>query len=91
LELFNELDLPFTESLISLHIGKCAGADLLINAFLIIRKNALSSHLTLLFNKIFEIVYFLEQWSDGLIVSEHKKGSLSEVDNFRGILLSVLT
>jgi len=41
-------------------------------------------------NKIFEIEYFPEQWSKGLIVPIHKKGSLSEVDNFRGItLLSV--
>jgi len=40
---------------------------------------------------MFEIGYFPEQWSDGLIVPIHKNGSLSEVDNFRGIfLLSVL-
>jgi len=94
--LFNELDLPFTEDdikrgLTSVHNGKSAGPDLLINEFLINRKHAFSSYLTLLFNRIFEIGYFLEQWSEGLIVPIHKKGSLSEVDNFRGItLLSVL-
>jgi len=85
--LFNEHDLPFTEDdieqgLTSLHDGKSAGPDLLINEFRINGKHVFSSYLTLLFNKIFEIGYFPEQWSEGLIVPIHKKGSLSEVDYF---------
>ncbi len=44
-----------------------------------------------LFNTILNNGYFPESWSDGYIIPLHKKGSLTEVDNYRGItLLSTL-
>ena len=44
-----------------------------------------------LFNKIFEIGYFPDKWSEGFIVPIHKKGDTNEHSNYRGItLLSTL-
>ena len=44
-----------------------------------------------LFNKVFEYGIFPEEWSEGYIVPLHKKGSLNDVENYRGInLLSAL-
>ena len=48
-------------------------------------------YLHTLFNKIFDLEYFPESWSEGYIVPLHKKESLGDVSNFRGIkLLSTL-
>ena len=49
------------------------------------------SYLHVLFNKIFDLEYFPESWSEGFIVPLHKKGSQDDVNNYRGItLLSTL-
>ena len=40
-----------------------------------------------LFNNIFESGIFPEEWSDGYIIPLHKKGSMSDVENYRGITL----
>ena len=39
------------------------------------------------FNKIFDISYFLTQWTEGLIVPLHKKGDINDPGNYRGITL----
>lgn len=47
--------------------------------------------LCILFNKLFEIGFFPERWSEGYIIPLHKKGSQNDVENYRGItLLSTL-
>ena len=44
-----------------------------------------------LFNQIFEKGHFPAEWSEGHIVSLHKKGSINNTENYKGIsLLSVL-
>ena len=44
-----------------------------------------------LFNKIFELGIFPQEWSEGYVIPLHKKGSLNDVENYRGItLLSAL-
>ena len=44
-----------------------------------------------LFNKLFENEYFPEEWSEGYVIPLHKKGSINDVENYRGItLLSAL-
>lgn len=44
-----------------------------------------------LFNRIYELGYFPDSWSEGFVVPLHKKGSLNDVNNYRGItLLSTL-
>ena len=49
------------------------------------------SYLHVLFNKLFDLEYFPESWSEGFIVPLHKKGSKDDVNNYRGItLLSTL-
>lgn len=53
--------------------------------------NVLVSYIQNLFNKIFEIGYFPEKWSEGFIIPIFKKGDTNEVSNYRGItLLSTL-
>ena len=53
--------------------------------------NSLKNYLHNLFNKIFELGYFPEDWSEGLIVPIFKKGEKDEVSNYRGItLLSII-
>ena len=64
---------------------------MLLNEFF---KNGLETlviYLHKLFNKLFQIGYFPENWSEGFIVPIFKKGDMNEVSNYRGItLLSTL-
>ena len=54
-------------------------------------KNVLIPMLCNLFNKIFEIGKFSDDWSEGYVIPLHKKGNANEVENYRGItLLSTL-
>jgi len=39
------------------------------------------------FNSIFKSEYFHDQWSEGIIVTVHTKGDVSNVENYRGITL----
>ena len=71
--------------------GASAGPDLMLNEFLKHSSNGLLIYLHHLFNKIFEIWYFPENWSEGHIVPIFKKGDKDEVSNYRGItLLSIV-
>ena len=70
-----------------LKLNKSGGPDKLINEFLINGKHILTNTLCKLFNKIFEIGYFPDEWSEGYVIPLHKKGSLNDVGNYRGITL----
>ena len=83
----------------SLNNGKSSGPDNILNEclkygieneqFLAVLYTIL--HDCVLFNKLFDIGYFPESWSEGLIVPLHKKGELDDVSNYRDItLLSTL-
>ena len=63
------------------------GPDKVINAFFIHGVQAYISYLTKLFNKIFNLRYLPEKLADGYIVPVHKKGSINDVQNYRGITL----
>ena len=79
------------ESIRQLETNKSGGPDKLINEFFIHGKNVLVPILCNLFNKIFETGVYTQEWSEGYIIQLHKKGSLNDVENYRGItLLSVL-
>ena len=72
--------------------NKTAGLDLLLNEFFIYGKITLIPILTKLFNNIFSCIYFPSTWSDGLILPLHKKGTVDNVENYRGItFLSTLS
>ena len=90
--MFDELNENFSQeeilkSIKQLKTNKSGGPDKLINEFFIHGKNVLLPVLCNLFNKIFENGNFPEEWSEGYIIPLHKKGSKSEVENYRGITL----
>ena len=75
----------------SLKCGKSSGPDLLLNEFLKYGINSLIEYMHILFNKIFDTGIFPDAWGEGYIVPLHKKGSIENVENYRGItLLSVI-
>ena len=51
-----------------------AGPDLMLNEFLKNGSTELLTYIYNLFNRIFEIGYFPENWSDGFIIRVFKKG-----------------
>ncbi|XP_077978230.1 uncharacterized protein LOC144433746 [Glandiceps talaboti] len=90
--MFGELDTMITlEELMyainQLGNGKSAGPDKILNEFLVHGTPTLFSVLHTLFNIIFDKGYFPELWSLGDIIPLHKKGSVHDVGNYRGITL----
>lgn len=90
--MFNELNVEITLSEIKkavrqLKLGRSGGADMFINEFLYYGNDVLLNTLHVMFNNIFKVGYFPAQWSEGLVVPLHKKGSLNDVNNYRGITL----
>ena len=94
--MFEELNLPLSRNEISKAIkqltnNKGAGSDNMINEFFIHETNILLPYFDFLFNTIFSNGYFPQDWSIGEIIPLHKKGSINNIDNYRGItLLSTL-
>lgn len=94
--MFDELNVNFADNEISkaiqqLKTNKSGGPDKLINDFFINGKHILVPTLCNLFNNIFENGYFPEEWFEGYVIPLHKKGSINDVENYRGItLLSTL-
>ena len=94
--MFDELNLNFTHddvlrSIKQLKTNKSGGPDKLINEFFIHGNIVLVPILCNLFNKIFELGIFPQEWWEGYVIPLHKKGSLNDVENYRGItLLSAL-
>ena len=90
--MFEELNVPISMEEIKkgvrqLRNGASAGPDLFLNEFLISGTNGLITYIHNLFNKIFEIGYFLERWAKGHIIPIFKKGYKNEASNYRRITL----
>ena len=88
--MFQELNLPIhivevEKAIRELNINKSAGPDMYLNDFFINGKNVLVPYLLKLFNKLFDIEYFPESWSEGYVIPLHKKGSMNNENNYRGI------
>ena len=86
--MFEELNVPITVEEIrkcikELKNGASAGPDLILNEFLKRGTNGLLQYLLNLYNKLFEIGYFPENWSEGYIVPIFKKGDKEEASNYR--------
>ena len=94
--MFAELDRNITDaeirkSIKQLKTGKSGGPDKLINEFLIYSSDTVVPYSQRLFNLLVDIGHFPDCWSEGYLAPTHKKGSLNNVENYRGItLLSVL-
>ena len=67
--------------------GASGGPDLLLNDFFKKRTDVLVHYLHELFNKLFQMGYFPEKWSEGFIMPIFKKGVINDVSNYRGITL----
>ena len=90
--MFSELNLEIALSEIKkavrqLKFGRSSGSDLFINEFLYYGNGVLFHTLYVMFNNVFKVRYFPDPWSEGLVVPLHKKGSLNDVNNYRGITL----
>ena len=68
--------------------GKSSGEDSLIPEIFIETKSIFSPILCRLFNYIFNNSIYPECWTRGIIVPVPKKGSLNDINNYRGITLT---
>jgi len=90
--MFAELDVAFTSSeldkaLSELSLRRSADSDGVLNEFLIYGRDASSVYLLQRFNKILDIGYIPDAWSEDYVVPVHKKCPLNNVNTFRGITL----
>ena len=67
--------------------NKAYGDDNLLNEYFIESIDILSPLLCTMFNNIIDSGYFPELWTNGVIIPLHKKGSTTDVNNYRGITL----
>ena len=79
--MFDELNVPFNleeliKSVKQLNSNKSGGPDLYLNEFFIHGKGTLMPFILSLFNRIYELGYFPDSWSEGFVVPLHKNGSL---------------
>jgi hypothetical protein len=94
---FDELDCAITiEEVLAavkkLKHSKAPGIDGLLNEYFIEGIDVLGPYLCQLFNSIFDSGVFPEEWTKGILIPLHKKGSKSDASNYRGItLVSCLT
>ena len=90
--MFDELNIPLNcdeimMAIDGLHHSKSSGPDCVLNEYIISGKNVLCRYLWTLFNTIFMSGHFPQSWVDGCIILLHKKGSINNVNNYRGITL----
>ena len=90
--MFQELNRPIEldcilKAIKQLSTNKSGGPDMYLNEFFIHGKATLATYLKHLFNKLFDLGYFPQSWSEGYVIPLHKKGSIDDVNNYRGITL----
>ena len=88
-----ELDSDFTvdelfKAISSLKRGENPGIDNLIPEIFLECKNLLAPILCPLFNYIYNAGIYPESWTKGVLVPVPKKGDLTNVDNYRGIMIT---
>ena len=67
--------------------NKSPGKDNLLNEYFMESIDLLIEPLGILFNDILDSGYFPSQWTEGIIIPLHKKGSHDDPKNYRGITL----
>ena len=65
-----------------LNLGRSGGPDKLLNELIIHERNVLSPHLCKLFSTLPNKGYFPSMWAEGYVVPIHKKGNVSNLDNY---------
>ena len=70
-----------------LKLGKAPGIDGISNEFYKYLSDYMVEPMTVLFNYIWEKGVYPDKWCEGIIQPLHKKGSLSEPDNYRKLTL----
>ena len=75
------------QSIIKLHTNKSPGPDGLPAEFFKCTMEHILPYLTTLFNNIFESGNIPDSWGNSIICPLHKKGSLFDPNNFRGVSL----
>ena len=66
---------------------KSPGTDDIISEYLKTTKEVLLPHYLKIFNLILNTRLIPSKWSSGVIISIHKKGEVTNPDNYRGCLL----
>ena len=75
-----------------LKAGKSAGPDCILAEMLKVAEPVIVPYLKNVFNVLFDMGMFPEEWSKAIIIPLHKKGDKNNPDNYRGIsLLSILS
>jgi hypothetical protein len=90
------LDRPISDNEIidavsSLKQGKAYEHFFLLNEYFIDSIDILSSHLYDIFNKVLDSGYFPGNWTEGVIISLHKKGDKNEVNNLFSCMPNIFT
>ena len=70
-----------------LKLNKSPGYDNILNECLIYGKDMLFNTIKLIFQHLFTISYFPNQWSEGIIIPIYKKGDKTLPSNYRAITL----
>jgi len=75
-----------------LKAGKSSGIDEIPAEFLKSAENIVAPFLTKLFNRLYDLGIFPQEWSRSIIVPLFKKGDINKPENYRGIsLLSIVS
>ena len=91
-EIEQMMNMPITvgeidDVLNKLKVGKASGSDGIGPDFYKVNCTLLREFLFVLFNKVYDCNVYPIEWSKSLIFPLHKKGSVSNVQNYRGISL----
>ena len=86
------LDGPITmteldESIKELKMNKSAGADNILNEFIVNSPISVRLLILTIFNNILDLEYFPDCWAQGGIIPIHKSGDKNIANNYRGITL----
>ena len=87
----DDLNIPISReaiqhSILALHVNRATGTDGLCIEMYKCTLDAVLPYLHVLFNRVFDIGQFPEQWSESIISPIHKKGSKFEPNNYNSCI-----
>ncbi len=89
---YDELDRPISiddvkNAIHSLSRNKATSDDFLLNEYFLETWDIIGGHIADIFNMVYSTGHFPEMWTRGIIIPLHKKGSVGDANNYRGITL----